>query len=167
LANSSFDIITKGNGNIECSLTSLQREQIYGYLWRTPKTFGKVNFIPQAEKTGLSLYDPPQTGDTWGMRPGIIQAPYSIMDRRHEKLIEYWHKTGIEVHARSIFLRGKCLKYVPPQECLKFVLMNPFVDKVVIGVDSLSQLQENTEFIHKWNTLECKDPKIINPRSWN
>lgn len=167
LANSSFDVITKGDGGIESSLTSLQREQIYGYLWRTPLVFGKSNLIGQADKTGLSLYEPPDTGTRWGMKPGIIQVPYSLMDRRNESLIEYWHKTGVEVYVRSIFLRGKCLKFATPQECLQFVLTNPCVDKVVIGVDSLDQLKENIEFVHKWDSYVCNDETIIDPRCWS
>ena len=166
LANSSFDIVTKGNGNIESSLKSLERDQIYGYLWRTPVTFGGSHRMLQAEHTGLSLYDAPPEGSKWGMRPGIIQVPYSLMDRRFEHLISYWCKDQIEVHVRSIFLRGKCLEKATPQECIKFVLCNPFIDRVVMGIDSLAQLKENVEFIHKWNSMQCSDETIIDPRCW-
>jgi len=166
LFTSNFDIITKGRGNIEKSLKLLQRDSIYGYLWRSPLLFGPDSRMLEAEKTGLSLYDPPLTESKWGMRPGIIQVPYSIMDRRMEDLIRYWSCTGVEVHVRSIYLRGKCLKVANPQECLAFVLANRFVDKVVIGVDSLAQLKENVEFIHKWNSHKCEDEEIIDPRKW-
>ena len=166
LANSSFKIVTKGNGNIESSLTSLDRQGIYGYLWRTPTIFGKANRVGLAYKTGLSLYDVPEKESSWGMRPGIVQVPYSIMDRRFEDCITYWSQTGVEVHVRSVFLRGKCLEKVSPQECIKYALCNPHIDRVVIGVDSLYQLMENMSFIHEWNSKQCMDTEILDPRQW-
>ena len=166
LATSNFDIITKGNGNIEESLKRLDRVSVYGYLWRSPTLFGQEHRIPDANKTGISLYDAPPEGCKWGMKPGIIQVPYSIMDRRMEDLIRYWSCTGVEVHVRSIYLRGRCLEKANPQECLAFVLANRFVDKVVMGIDSLAQLKENVEFIHKWNSFKCEDEEIIDPRKW-
>jgi len=166
LANSSFEIVTKGSGDIEGSLKRLDRDSVYGYLWRTPNVFGKQNLIVEAQKTGLSLYDPPVPGTKWGMRPGIIQVPYSLMDRRMESLIKYWRQTNVEIHVRSIYLRGKCLKKTNTQECLAFVMTNRFIDRVVIGVDSMKQLQENLDFVHKWNSYQCDDEEIIDTRKW-
>ena len=166
LANSSFQIVTKGNGNIEGSLKSLDRDNIYGYLWRTPATFGKANLITEADHTGLSLYDVPEPNTTWGMRPGIVQIPYSVMDRRFEEVLKYWRKTNVEIHVRSVFLRGKCLELVNPQECLQFCLANRFIDRIVIGVDSLEQLRGNLEFIQRWESYQCFNKDIIDPRKW-
>ncbi len=166
LANSSFDIITKGNGSIEKQLNRLQRNAIYGYLWRTPGIFGRSHLIPEAEKTGISLYEPPPEGTKWGMKPQILQVPYSLMDRRFETLIRYWQCSGIEVHVRSIYLRGKCLIRASNTYCLAFVLANRFIDKIVIGVDSLKQLKSNVSFIHEWNRCQCDDLNVIDPRKW-
>ena len=166
LANSSFDIVTKGNGSIEKQLNRLQRNAIYGYLWRTPGLFGRSHLIPEAEKTGISLYEPPPEGTKWGMKPQILQVPYSLMDRRFETLIRYWQCTGIEIHVRSIYLRGKCLEKATEFDCLQFVLANRFIDKIVIGVDSLEQLKKNLSFIHWWHGMQCDDLNIIDPRNW-
>ena len=166
LITSNFDIVTKGRGNIGDSLKRLNRDTIYGYLWREPLLFGPDSRMLHADKTGMSIYEAPGEGHKWGMRPGIIQVPYSIMDRRLENLIKYWSMTGVEVHVRSIYLRGKCLEVANPQECLAFVLSNRFVDKVVIGVDSLQQLKDNVEFIHKWNSYRCDNEEILDPRKW-
>jgi len=166
LANSSFHIVTKGNGDIEKSLDTLDRPGVYGYLWRTPNTFGSFNIMDKAYKTGMSLYDVPDPGQKWMTKPKILQVPYSLMDRRFEHCMEYWHRTGIEIHARSVFLRGKCLEKSTPEECIAFALSNQNVDKVVIGADSSKQLKDNLDFIHKWNKMKCEDEEIIDPRKW-
>ena len=88
------------------------------------------------------------------------------MDRRCESDMLWLKENGVEVHVRSVFLRGKCLEKATPQECLQFVLSNPYVDRVVIGVDSLSQLKENLDFLHKWESMKCDDENIIDPRKW-
>ena len=165
LANSSFDIVTKGNGDIERSLKSLDRDRVYGYLFRDPdflsQQFGRTKW--KYGKIGTSLYD-----DNYNFvgQGGLIQLPYSLMDRRNESRIELLHQSNIEIHVRSIFLRGICLEKATPQECLQFVLTNPCVDRVVIGVDSLDQLKEDIDFIHKWNSMVCNDENIIDPRRW-
>ena len=166
LANSSFDIVTKGCGAIVRQLNRLQRNAVYGYLYRTPDLFSKSHLIPEAMNTGLSLYDVPQPGTTWGIKPQILQVPYSLMDRRFERAIRQWQCDGIEIHVRSIYLRGKCLEHASAEECLGFVLANRFIDKIVIGVDSLKQLKENLAFIHGWNSCQCDDENIIDPRNW-
>ncbi len=167
LANSSFDIVTKGCGSIERQLNRLQRNAVHGYLYRTPDLFGKNHLIPEAMNTGLSLYDVPEPGTTWGMKPQILQVPYSLMDRRFERAIAQWQCDGIEIHVRSICLRGKCLQgNITWSDCLQFVLANRFIDKIVIGIDSFRELKSNLWFIHQWNSCQCDDLNIIDPRKW-
>jgi aryl-alcohol dehydrogenase-like predicted oxidoreductase len=114
---------------------------------------------------GASLYSP--TDKYWLWPGGTVQIPYSLYDRRFEPYMYLQHETGTRIHVRSVFLRGKILDKTTPQECIKFVLSNPHVDKVIIGVDSLDQLKENLSFIEEWNALEEKDLDIIDPRRWN
>jgi len=166
LANSSFDIVTKGCGAIERQLNRLQRNAAYGYLYRTPELFSRSHIIPEATATGLSLYDVPSPGTGWGCKPQILQVPYSLMDRRFERSIRQWQCDGIEIHVRSVFLGGKAIDAANAHECLKFVLANRFIDKIVIGVDSLEQLRDNLAFIHGWNACQCDDETIIDPRTW-
>ena len=166
LANSSFDIVTKGNGDIESSLKSLDRDNVYGYLWRETEL---PKHLQGVTRVGCSLYKSPSFLGLYtdGMQLTLVQVPYNIMDRRFEFFINSVKYSGVEVHVRSIFLRGKCLEIATPQECLQFVLTNPNVDRVVLGVDSLDQLKEDVEFIHKWNSMVCNDENIIDPRRWN
>jgi aryl-alcohol dehydrogenase-like predicted oxidoreductase len=94
-----------------------------------------------------------------------IEMPYSIYDRRCEKL-PHMGACGELVWVRSIFLRGKLLKKFSPQECISFCLMNPRVDKVIIGVDSYEQLKDNLRPFHRMVSAEVHDLNIIDPRKW-
>ena len=112
---------------------------------------------------GASLYKPGQEEDVFGGH--IVQVPYSLYDRRFEVNMERNHEVH-EIHVRSIYLRGKILEKATPQECLKFVLCNPFVDRVIIGADSFDQFRANVEFIHTWNAMEKQDERLLDPRQW-
>lgn len=118
---------------------------------------------------GVSLYDPNDIkyfGTSW---PKIIQVPYSLYDRRFESrfLFPAWKAWGVQIQVRSIFLRGRILERATPQECISFCLMNPYVDTVIIGADSYKQFKENLDFLHVWNSMQCNDENIIDPRKWN
>jgi len=91
-----------------------------------------------------------------------------------------------EIQVRSIFLQGAVfLKEIPehlkPIEgkirniqgydnpaltCLLFVLLNPCVDRVIMGVDSLKQLQDNVKFFRRLDDFEVKDENILDIREW-
>ena len=60
---------------------------------------------------------------------------------------------------------------------LNFVVQNPYFDKVVIGVEKVSQLQMNLQAIDSWDTgkddifsavlqLNCKHPELLIPANW-
>lgn len=78
----------------------------------------------------------------------ICELPYSIMN--HD--IGLCH--GTSHIARSIFCKGKALKYFSPRECIDFVLMNPRINKVILGVDSVDQLRENVAHLVKMETFK-------------
>lgn len=115
--------------------------------------------------TGASIYS---VGEEEDIDPGsIVQIPYSLYDRRFEPHFEQMCLLFNEIHVRSIFLRGKIIEDgISPQECLKFVLANPYVDRIIIGVESFERLQRNLDFIFKWNNLKKDDLDIIDPRRW-
>ena len=77
----------------------------------------------------------------------IIEYPYSIMNKWGINLGQ------TQTIARSIFCKGKALQYFSPRECLDFVLMNPRIDKVIIGVDSVDQLASNIKHLVKMETF--------------
>ena len=120
-----------------------------------------------------------------------------------EEQVKYAKEKGIEIHTRSVFLQGlfflgmdKIDKDFQPAKdiirklceisfeqeipvcflCLCFVLLNPLVDKVVIGVDSIDQLKQNMDSAKYMNKtknvygalkkLRMDDEKIIFPFNW-
>jgi len=81
-----------------------------------------------------------------GQLPRYIEFPYSILNKNKGIMMLGGF---VSLIARSIFCKGKALKYFTPQECIDFVLMNPRIDKVIIGVDSVDQLKENVSHLVK------------------
>lgn len=114
---------------------------------------------------GISLYEPREL-DVLRPNTKCIQLPYSLFDRRFEKLLPRLKRKRCEIHVRSVFLQGRILEKATPQECISFCLMNPYVDRVIIGADSLEQLKGNLDFLHRMNSLEVKDENILDPRKW-
>lgn len=125
--------------------------------------------------------------------PDLIQVPYNYLDRRFEADLEILKKEGIEIHARSSFLQG--LLFMDPQqlssffepikpvladlkktpnligELLNFVIASGLVDRVIIGVESLAQLQENIKSLaFTGDRLNRQIPtieeKILIPSNW-
>jgi aryl-alcohol dehydrogenase-like predicted oxidoreductase len=123
-------------------------------------------------KLGVSIYAPEELdGLASRMQLGVVQAPFSIVDRRlaSSGSLARLHAAGTEVHVRSVFLQGLLLMgaglrparfarwqqlwdqwdrwlveqaLTPVQACLSFALSQPGIDRVVVGVDSRQQLQE-------------------------
>jgi aryl-alcohol dehydrogenase-like predicted oxidoreductase len=117
---------------------------------------------------GLSIYDAQCLNDIADteVAPHVIQVPYSVFDRRAEQLIRFLAETGVEVHARSIFLRGKVLENTTPFRALAFVLFNPCVHKVVVGTESLQMLQDTLEPLRDLQDGYIEDEEILDPRRW-
>ena len=164
-ANSYFHIVSKGKAEDLANPSDFYAYLSHGSLWGP---FWE-RIVQSTVLVGLSIYEPadiPAFG-TFGVQiPNVIQVPYSLFDRRFEKYFAEWKSLGIEIHVRSIFLRGKVLEKATPQECISFCLMNPNVDRVIIGADSFKQFQENLQFLHNWNKLEVTDENILDPRLW-
>jgi len=135
------------------------------------------------------------------IRFDIVQVPFNILDNRIEKSgwLDKLSNLNIEIHARSIFLQGLLLmRYdelpkiyfknhkdlilwyewqknnssVDPYEiCLKFVLSNSKIDKVLIGIDNRAQIIELVEKIKRdhqiiFPQINCNDENLINPSFW-
>jgi len=123
-----------------------------------------LDFDGWALFNGASLYYPGEN-----LRAGhckILQVPYSLYDRRFENIFPALKARGAEIHVRSVFLRGRILEKVLPHDCISFCLMNPYVDRVIIGVDSLEQLKKNLETFVMFDSLKTDDEEIIDPRRW-
>jgi len=152
-------------------------------------------------KIGVSIYDPNELGAvTQVCAIDLVQAPLNLIDRR--MITSGWlrrlHDDGIEVHTRSVFLQGLLL--IPRQRipqkfsqwsalfdlwdawlidnrvaaieaCLAFV-KHPLIDRVVVGVDSLSQLSEilraaDRPLLEQLPEICCGNENLINPSNWN
>ena len=157
------------------------------------------------EKIGYSVYLPNQLEDLINSNfiPDIVQIPYNVFDRKFEKYFEMLKSLGVEVHVRSVFLQGfyflnpnklprKLLSLKEPLKqfqdickiqhhdiskvLLDFVMHNKFIDNVVIGVDSVNQLNQNIEKLNQIqisNTvyneikrIKIKDEHLLNPTNW-
>ena len=132
----------------------------------------------------------------------IVQAPFNIFDQQifssgwSDKL----KSSGVEIHTRSVFLQGLLLiqhsslhtyfsnnwpdlfdawyKFLKDndadalQVALNFALKQDWIDKVVVGVDSVLQLRslleiEQSSMPMDFPQLECNNPNLINPSQWN
>ena len=171
-------------------------------LWQTLQQ-AKEN--KQVEKIGYSLYSTQQLEKLLDLNliPDLVQLPYSLLDRKFEPFFPQLKQLGTEIHARSVFLQGLYymdtlqlptkLQDLKPnlreiQDCCKeyhvsigalalnFAVTNPFIDKVVIGVDNPLQLQQNTHAVQAWrqneklidriNKIEVTNKELLNPVNW-
>ena len=142
-------------------------------LWITLVKFKNEKKI---NKIGYSIYEKKQIDYLLdkGFIPDIIQLPYSLLDRKFEKYFMKLKKLGTEIHVRSVFLQGlyfmnnkklpeKLLplkKYLESIDsickefnisigelALNFVNENEYIDKIIIGVDSSNQLDQNIKMV--------------------
>ena len=152
-------------------------------------------------KIGISTYLSNESLKKINLFPiNIIQTSYNIFDRKIENSdFKNILNDNIEIHARSIFLQGVLVnknkknqtffsqfddifddwfnflstnKYDPIDYCIKFVLSNPSIDKVVLGIDNFNQFKKifnfNINKIFKIFKIEKNIPeKLINPTYWN
>ena len=109
---------------IQGSLERLNLEQLYGYLFHSPKDLINTPFLwdqmqnlkvkEKVKKIGYSLYTPEELelflDKNW--IPDIVQLPYSLLDRKFEPYFEQLKSLGTEIHIRSVFLQGLYFKSI-------------------------------------------------------
>jgi aryl-alcohol dehydrogenase-like predicted oxidoreductase len=156
-------------------------------------------------KIGVSVYRPPELEALLrrGLAIDLVQVPYSVLDNRFKTLFPKLRDAGIEVHVRSLFLQGvffmcqrslpvhfahlasriERLKEISRQLCvplstvlLAIGVLDPAIDRVVIGVDSAAHLQQNLEAIGRCSVctpaldelreLGLLDESILLPINW-
>ena len=153
-------------------------------------------------KIGVSVYSPAELEKTIQSCPvDLVQAPFNFLDRRLHTSgwLTRLHDAGVEIHTRSAFLQGLLLlprtrippKFKPwdalwnrwhewlednsmsaPEACLQFALSFEEIDRVIIGVDSKTQLEELVMTALAMRSkilpdLACDDDRLINPTNWN
>ena len=159
------------------------------------KETGKV------EKIGISIYEPSELDELYSNYAfDLVQAPFNVFDRRlfTSGWLQRLHADSVEIHVRSVFLQGLLLLSAgsspagferwaalwdawkswvaiaglnPLQAALGHVLSYPEIGRVIVGVDSLNQLNEILTFAEsKWQRapegLETTDAALLNPAHW-
>ena len=187
--------------HIKNSLSTLSVESLSGLLLHRPsqlldsdkKELWSILLQLKADgfvkKIGFSIYTPDELDNLWDLyKPDLIQAPYSIFDRRLHTSgwLERLYNENVEVHIRSIFLQGLLLlnKNTRPkkfnkwlglwnqwddwldgnnitalQAAVSFSISDNRITKVTVGVDSLDQLKE---IISASNSNINKFPQDLN-----
>lgn len=153
-------------------------------------------------RIGVSIYDADEIDRVLEVfTPDIVQLPLNLFDQRLIKSghVAKLRAAGVEIHARSAFLQGILLtdpenlpahfkRFADAFEAysdfleanglsrlsasLGFVLGQSRVDKVVVGVTGLRELDEIIEAVsHRaalpaMDTLACSELDLIDPRRW-
>lgn len=153
------------------------------------------------EKIGISIYSPDQLNQLWHHFPcDIVQGPFNVLDRRiaTSGWLDELHKNNCEFHARSIFLQGLLLMpshtrphwfqrwaqvwqawaqwlehtgQTPIQACLLHALADNRIKKLVVGVDSVTHLEEiysatTGKPLETPSFLDTDEPNLLNPANW-
>ena len=154
-------------------------------------------------RIGFSVYTPQEVLSLIEKEiiPDVVQIPYNLFDRKFDSILKELKDLNIEIHARSLFLQGLFLlnlSEVPNnlnllieplkayskfcgfnihekiKNALHFVLYNPLIDKLIVGVEKPSQL---LELIDCYNSFEGEEVKfdykfnlyqkaLFNPSKW-
>jgi len=175
----------------------------YDELWSALVDFKREGFIGEI---GFSLYSVEELRIVLDRKLNIdiINIPYSVFDRRFEPYLKELKALNIKVVARSIFLqglpslerdslKGSLVKTTPSLNalgelevnnsisryamCLNFALLNPYIDKVVIGVDTLDHLIDNLKSLDLIDVvrgiygslagLKIDHEEVVSPKRWS
>ena len=156
-----------------------------------------------ARQLGVSVYDRAELDAVRHLLPlDLVQLPLNAFDQRflRDGTLEELHGEGIEVHIRSVFLQGLLLmeagelpahltmakqplhRYheargrldlTPIEAALGFVGAAPGVDVVLVGTNSVRELEECAAALRErsgremdYASLAIDDPSLVDPRRW-
>jgi aryl-alcohol dehydrogenase-like predicted oxidoreductase len=153
------------------------------------------------QRIGISVYGPQELEALIGRFDfDLVQAPYNIVDRRlaTSGWLARLHAAGVQVHVRSLFLQGLLLMsaaerpaefarwqwlwdrwhgwlarggFSALQACVAFAAAQPAIERAVVGVDSLRQLEEilaapEPGALELPEQLACEEPELVDPSRW-
>ena len=153
------------------------------------------------QKIGYSVYHPSEIESllNLGYKPDLVQVPFSFLDQRFTEVLQGLHAEAVEVHTRSTFLQGLFFKPVEDLDgffkpikswmhdlenslpsiphraaaLLEFCTSRPFINKVVMGVNSSRQFEENLNMLATGLSDRIPDlgsiaglNQIANPSLW-
>jgi aryl-alcohol dehydrogenase-like predicted oxidoreductase len=156
----------------------------------------------RVRRIGVSIYGPEELDALWPrFEMQIVQAPFNIIDRRlrDSGWLARLKAGGAEVHVRSVFLQGLLLapstsrparfdrwsavwrrwdSFIAStglsrlEACLRFALQEEAIDRVVVGIDGLTQLHEILKAAAADGSRMASpdfgipDPDLVNPARW-
>lgn len=164
----------------------------------------RVRDSGRVAKIGVSIYDPAELDAFASrFQLDLVQAPLNLIDRRlvDSGWLRRLSDCGTEVHVRSAFLQGLLLmdrelrprafdrwspawiRYenwlkdtglTPIQACLRFATSFAEIDRIVVGVDSVTHLREIVDALDAPlsatpdfpDELSVNDPELVNPGKW-
>lgn len=176
-------------------LTGKNSKTIYESLYKL-KEEGLTN------KIGVSVYNPEETFTICQeFDLDMVQLPMNIFDQRFisGKCIEFLRSQDIDVHVRSVFLQGLLLmsrenlptkfnrwkeywnlwhdwlettKIDAVSACLNKISEDPYVDSVVVGIESNQQFVEIINAETKRIDIQAPDfnlesEALLNPSNWS
>lgn len=169
-----------------------------GALYQSLKNLKEAGLV---QKIGVSIYAPNELEVlAQQFQLDLVQAPFNLVDcRLHTSgWLQRLNDKGVEIHTRSAFLQGLLLmpptdipgKFAPwaalwdkwhewlarhsvpaVQACLAFPLSFPEIERVVVGADNISQLEQIISAAVNFASvgfpeLCCEDENLINPAYW-
>tara|TARA_A100001015_G_scaffold321496_1_gene452561 strand:+ start:1108 stop:2493 length:1386 start_codon:yes stop_codon:yes gene_type:complete len=155
-------------------------------------------------KNGISLYSNFEVYDIIDENTfDFIQLPFNLLDnsKKRESVIKSAKSKDIETYVRSIFLQGLFFKsqssipynlkplkkYIKKlikigldinidinELALKYSLSKSYIDKIIFGIDNLSQLEKNIDIIKnevqipsvKIDKINVLENELLNPTNW-
>jgi len=155
----------------------------------------------QVQKVGISIYSPSELEALIPrFHFDLVQTPFNLVDRRFYSTdwMQRLKDDDVEIHTRSAFLQGLLLMNqsdIPSkfsqwgglwnswhewltennvsvvQACLAFPMSFPEIDRIVVGADSVSQLEQIVNAVtnhQKYDlpNIQCEDENLINPARW-
>ena len=170
-----------------------------------PNVLDNIKNSGLVKKIGVSAYSNNEIEDLLNFKNiNLIQLPFNLFDNEYQRkeILEKAKKRNIEIHTRSVFLQGLFFKDINTlTNCLlplknnlsklslilknynismdslalNYPLNKTYVDKVLIGVDSLEQLKNNIKatendfdksIYEKIDCIQIKNTKLLNPSNW-
>ena len=165
----------------------------------------KIKDSGLAQKIGVSVYTNDEIEELLNHKNiDLIQLPFNLLDNEYQRknILEKAKKRNIEIHTRSVFLQGLFFKDIYTlDDCLlplkknlmelrlivknsnismeslaiNYAVNKSYVDKVLIGVDSIEQLRKNvkvTEDIfdksiyRNVDYIQIENTNLLNPANW-
>ena len=157
-------------------------------------------------RLGISLYTNDQINEICDLDLfEVVQIPFNALDNQalRGEFLEKLKRNNIETHTRSVFLQGLFFMHLDkiPQKLtplrhylarlneiskefqvnqaalvLHYALSKRYIDKVLIGVDSLKQLENNiamlnltvsNEALEAVDEIKVQDSFLLNPAVWH